>query len=463
MRAAHRTSRPGLPGIVRCAIGLLAIAGVATPSAALAQVFIASRPHPPFSIAPLFVSATVRNEDIARPHGALPVTVSWSVALPADRTAADIAQDLYLLWPGEITGTAGPDGADAGLARQVESLGFRIKEHGRLRLAARSRATIGTGAGVRDLGHAPFVTFVRPEGPAREARGASLVHIPWIPELASIDWLARLEVPVKDAISPRRVSWLEDTFWGRRHIIALSFGDVGYVTLYPLYFGARNRVIPLAPDFSQLLINFTDAGHLKIDELAPSSARRRPSETRENTEAFSLPLLASDGLTPQVLRVQFTYFRGRVPWRPILFSALFLGLGNLTGPLVAALIRRLAAILRAHVHVGRGGVAGRESGAVPSRETLERLRPGETTYDDVVRLCGGDPDEEQRLPSGEICSVVYRGRRIMPRRQRSFGWFATVSQWDVEQHEVQIDFERQRVRDIQARVRRSRLAQPAGV
>ena len=56
-----------------------------------------------------------------------------------------------------------------------------------------------------------------------------------------------------------------------------------------------------------------------------------------------------------------------------------------------------------------------------------------------------------------------RGQRVVPHRRRSFGWFATVGHWDVEDHEVQIDFERDRVRDVQARVRRSRLTeQPLG-
>jgi len=43
----------------------------------------------------------------------------------------------------------------------------------------------------------------------------------------------------------------------------------------------------------------------------------------------------------------------------------------------------------------------------------------------------------------------------VPHRRRSLGWFATVSHWDVEDHEVQIDFERDLVRDVQARIRRS--------
>ena len=48
-----------------------------------------------------------------------------------------------------------------------------------------------------------------------------------------------------------------------------------------------------------------------------------------------------------------------------------------------------------------------------------------------------------------------------PHHGRRFGWFSTVSHWDVEQQEVQIDFEGERVRDIQARIRRTR-AQAAG-
>jgi hypothetical protein len=40
---------------------------------------------------------------------------------------------------------------------------------------------------------------------------------------------------------------------------------------------------------------------------------------------------------------------------------------------------------------------------------------------------------------------------------------ATVHHWEVEQNEVQIDFEQGRVRDIQIRIRRTRQTQPADV
>src|SRR5205823_10563735 len=124
---------------------------------------------------------------------------------------------------------------------------------------------------------------------------------------------------------------------------------------------------------------------------------RQMSETRGNTEAFRLPLLASEGLVPQVLKIQFAYFAGRLAWRPILISALFLGLGNLTGPLVGALARRLGRTLRARVHVGRGEAPGRERGTIPSEETLRQIRPGQTSYEEVPRLCGPHPQEQARL------------------------------------------------------------------
>ena len=458
-RASRRVRR--LRDLGGSVLALLLLSAV--PGRAHAQVFIASHPESDFRVGPLFVSASVGPQNLVQSPSVLTVSVSWSLTLAPHRRAADIAQDLYLLWPGEVVGTAGAAGADPPLVRQVEALGFKVKEHGSLRLSARGRTEMGTSTGLRPLGDAPFVTFARDGGPAAGARGATYIRVPWAPELASLDWLVRLELPLKGGIVRRRVSWMEDMFWGRRYVITLGFGDVGYVSLYPLYFGARDRIVPLARDFSMLVINFADAGHLKVDAVIPASASQQPSETRSNTEVFRLPLLASEGLAPQVLKVQFAYFTGRLAWRPILISLLFLGLGNLTGPLVNAVVRRLSRTLRARIHVGRGEAPGRETGAIPSEETLGQIRPGETSYQEVLRLCGRNAEEQARVPAGETRSLLYRGQRVVPHRRRSFGWFATVGHWDVEDHEVQIDFERDRVRDVQARVRRSRLTeQPLG-
>jgi hypothetical protein len=440
---------------------LLLLLLCAAPGVARGQVFIASRPDPDFGIGPLFVSASVKPADVEGAQAPVTVTVAWSLVLPPRRKAVDIAQDLYLMWPAEVAGTPGAAAADPALVSRLGVLGFRIKESGRLRLSARSRTDMGTGPGTGfvTLGEAPFVTFVRDGGPAA-ARGAAYIQIPWKPEMASLDWLVRLELPLRDVIVARRVSWIEETFWGRRHDLTLGFGDVGSVSLYALYYGARNRVVPLARDFSMLQVNFANAAHLKVDEVIPATATRRMSETRADTESFRLPLVGSEGLAPQQLKIRFSYFSGRLPWRPILISALLLGIGNLTGPLFLVLARRVARTLRTRIHVGRAAEGGRQSGTIPPRDALEQVRPGRTTYEDVLRLFGPQAEVQERVPAGATRTLVYRGQRVVPHRRRSFGWFATVSHWDVEDHEVQIDFERDLVRDIQARIRRSQPGTP---
>ena len=205
--------------------------------------------------------------------------------MPPHRKAADVAQDLYLMWPGEVAGTPGTAGTDPDLVRRLGEGGFRVKENGRLRLLARSRTDMGTGTstGFVTLGEAPFVTFVR-EGGLRWSRRRPC------PTLEAgdgePDWLVRLEIPVREVVVATRVSWIEETFWGRRYLLTLGFGDVGYASLYPLYFGARDRVVPLARDFSMLQVNFSNAAHLKVEELIPATATRHLSETRADTETF---------------------------------------------------------------------------------------------------------------------------------------------------------------------------------
>jgi len=79
------------------------------PVAAEGQVFLASRPNPEFTIGPLFVRATVTPE-----HQAVTVDILWSLVIPPTKSAADMEQDLYLLWPGPVGGAlpgASPDSA----------------------------------------------------------------------------------------------------------------------------------------------------------------------------------------------------------------------------------------------------------------------------------------------------------------------------------------------------------------
>jgi hypothetical protein len=49
---------------------------------------------------------------------------------------------------------------------------------------------------------------------------------------------------------------------------------------------------------------------------------------------------------------------------------------------------------------------------------------------------------------------------VVPRHAHRFGWVTTVGAWDVEHHEVEVELERDVVRDVQAQVRRSQLEGP---
>ena len=100
------------------------------------------------------------------------------------------------------------------------------------------------------------------------------------------------------------------------------------------------------------------------------------------------------------------------------------------------------------------------SGVVAGPETLRRIVPGRTTHEEVLRLFGNDVEEHSRLTAPDQKTLVYRGRRLVPQRRRALGFLATVEHWDAEEHEVTIDLERDVVRDVQARVRRSRVSAP---
>src|SRR5262249_26055006 len=191
------------------------------------------------------------------------------------------------------------------------------------------------------------------DGPRGPSRAATYVRIPWTPRMIETEWLTTLTMTTPDVIGTKPVSWVEETFWGPRYVATLGFGDVGSTTLYPLYFEQRHRVVPIAQDYSLLLLSFESANHLRLYEVVPGTAARRASESRENVESLSVPLIASAGIQPQTLRAEFIYFRGRIAWRPIIISLLFLLLGNATGPLVVPLIRQLLRRLAARVQFRR--------------------------------------------------------------------------------------------------------------
>ena len=140
--------------------------------------------------------------------------------------------------------------------------------------------------------------------------------------LANRTFLVRLRMGLPRLVKPREATWVENAFWGRRHTASLTFNDVRPRAMFPLYLENRHRVIRLADEPSQLIINFAHAGTLKIQDVFPQTASRRKSETLESTEVVSLFLDHSEGRTPQVLTVQFGYYTGWQSWAPVLIPIL---------------------------------------------------------------------------------------------------------------------------------------------
>jgi len=439
----------------------LALTGVlllaAVPAVTHAQVFLASKPHPGFEIGPLFVRATVTPE-----LGAVPIDVTWSVSVPANRTVGDLEQDVTLLWPGGLVHD-GKAPRDPALAKYISDHGFKVVDGGRVDMFAidqfgppgHRRQPIAAGAA--------FVTFVRESETLGPSAPGTLIRIPWDHRVVNRAFLMRISMKVKDIIKPKSGTWLEHTLWGNRYRLTLSFGEVRQRAIFPLYLENRDRVIRLSEDPAQMMVDFAENERLKIDEMAPGSARRVPSETRKKTDTVSVFLDRSEGLTPQTLAVQFGYFSGLQSWAPVLIPLAIFAAGNVGGVLLRTLAERLSKRWAGRVGFWRRREeeVTRETGVVLDRETLARIIPGTTTYQQVLDLCGRTVEERQTLNEPERRTLIYRGKRIVPGRRRVAGLLATVTHWDVEDHETEIIVERDIVRDVQAHVRRARLLEPA--
>jgi hypothetical protein len=427
------------------------------PTPAPGQVFLASEPHPVFTVGPLFVRATVTPvlDSVA-------VEILWSLVVPPDRSAADLEQDIYFLWPGSVLAERGAGPGEPALASYVEHRGFTVIDAGRLALFSQSLFQVDTNEPPSPIaGGAPYVTFVRQGGALGLTAPVTYIRIPWTPYQVNRARLMDLQFRAKGLVAPRHASWIENAFWGPRSVITLSFNDVRNRGLFPLYFEHRDRLIRLAEDPSQLMLNFTDAAHLKVDQTSPASSRRHLSETLDDTEVVSLFLDRSEGITPQLLTVQFGYFSGWRAWAPVIIPAAFFILGNLAAPVVKFLGERAARSVRSHFLFRRQGTAAsQDSGVVIPRETLARIIPGETTHAQVLHLCGPDAETRERMSAPHQRTLVYRGRQVIPHRRPIFRWLAHVTTWDIEDHEVEISFEHDVVSDVQARVRRVRQATP---
>jgi hypothetical protein len=266
----------------------------------------------------------------------------------------------------------------------------------------------------------------------------------------------------RNLIKRQSSTWVQRVFSGPRYAVSLGFSDVGPPAMFAAYFPQRERLIRLT-DPARLTIEFAQADEVAIDHIAPESSRRERSQNAENTDAVSLFLTHGDGLTPQTLTVRFTYFSGLQSWGAVAIPLAFFVLGNAAAPLFRMLGERLLRIVTARVQLDRkrAGERARQTGVVLSREQLARIVPGETTYDAVLAQCGREMEESEGLSEPGRKTLVYRGRREVPERRWTWGWVATVSRWIVEDHEVQVVVDGGIVRDVQARVRRSRVASGA--
>ncbi|HEY7203028.1 MAG TPA: hypothetical protein VIA61_01955 [Methylomirabilota bacterium] len=429
---------------------------VLAPGPARAQLFIATQPDPSFTIGPLAIRATVREGP-----GPVPVVVAFSLQPSPDQKLVDPGQDLYLLWPGEVADAMPGRKPDAALARYVTDRGFDVTAEGRIGLAARNLSDEGRLES--QPGGAPFVTFVQ-TGALGLSPPATFIRIPWTPRLIDRSWLIELTMDTAGLVKPQKVGWVERLVRGVHYRVAIGFHEVRDRPLFPMYFAHRDRVVHLADAPAELVVQFPQSDRLKIDEVYPPTSIRRLSETLESTEIVSLFLDRSDGLTPQQLAVQFGYFSRAQTALLVAAPLVLLALGQAMGPLLGRGLARVIGVAAARVQLGgwRPGGRRREQGVILAREVLERIKPGTTTREEVLRLCGAEVERQERLPPSTRTTLIYRGRRLVPESHRILGWLTTVRHWEVEGHEVRIELEGEIVRDVQAEVRRYRLGPEAG-
>jgi len=413
--------------MIKSCVALAAVvcAAVATPVPGHAQVFLASRPHPDFTIGPLFVVASV-----SPGVGHVTVNLSWSLTTGPVTSKADIEQDLYLLWPAEIVESTAPGPAEPQLVREVERRGLAVVGSGRLVLRSRDRMLLGTAALGEPVPVTPsYVNFTRP---GTQAGAVAYIKIPWTPSLADQLSIVTLVLPLRGLLTPKAGTWLEDLFWGGRQVLTTGFGDLGppALGLFALYYERRDRIVHLARDYSLVIANFGDSDHLKIEEISPPTAVRRQSRVRAGSEVVALTLLPSQDVATQSLRVQYHYFGGRINWRPIVISALILLVTNFAGVLMFStdMSRRIRRRRRARRRFA--AAAASPNGGVPSRDSLVNLIPAGTRYDEVVARFGRPDEEHERVTPPGRRTIIYRAAD------------------GTEQHEVAIELHDDRVREV---------------
>ena len=438
--------------VLRC---VLLAALVLAPAHAHAQIFIASRPDPPFAIGPLSIRATVT-------PSLTPVDLEmrWALDIPPGKSRVGIEQDIFLLWPGEVTSPRGRAAGDKALAQYVEKRGFAVVGDGRLPLYAQNIYAEGVEAAPKSAGEADYVTFIQDSHALGLSPAATWIRIPWTPQMANVTYMMSLLMRVGGVIKPRQLHWYESVFTGERHQFSLSFNEVRDRPIFPMYAEHRDRAVRLAEAPAELVVHFTNSDHLRIEQVYPPTSIRRLSETLESTEVVSLFMGSAEGIVPQHMTVQFGYFSRLQGLMIVLIPLLLLAAGPALGPAIGRAMPGLLARVRSRLHLGASEARPRAHGVVLAPETLDRIVPGKTSREDVLRLCGREVEEEERLDQPDRRVLVYRGWRAVPETRRRMKWVATVEAWEIIAQEARIEIERDVVKDVQVRIRRSRGPNP---
>jgi hypothetical protein len=414
--------------LFRALVAALALTGALT-SEASAQIFLASKPHPDFAVGPLFVIANVR------PDLTVTVNLSFSLTLRKGAARAAMDQDLFLLWPAEVAEPGAPGPADPILTREIHAAGLVVVRSGRLVLRSRDRTLVGTGQLGESLPEvASYVTVTRRGPLGSQVAPVSYIRIPWTPTLADPRIVTTLVIPLRGLVTAKPASWVAETFWGRRWILTAGFGDLGspVMPLYSIYFDHRDRVVRLGHEFSQVIATFSDSDHLLIDGFEPPAATRRPSLIRTGNEVVSLTLAPVDGIAPQNLEVQFSYFAGQIAWRPIVVSAVLLLLANVGGTVMFG--REMFGIIRARRRARVAAERFRAEWRAGDAQAMALV--GAATYEDIVARWGTPDEDHERLSAPGRRSMVYRAQN------------------NGQAHEVEIEITDGRVSEIERRVYR---------
>ena len=281
---------------------------------------------------------------------------------------------------------------------------------------------------------ASYVSLTRRGPLAAQVSPVTYVKIPWTRKLAEPLLVTTIVLPLRGLVTPKPASWIAETFWGRRWILTAGYGDLGspVMPLYSIYFERRERVLPLAPGFSQVIASFSDSDHLLIDSIEPPAATRRPSRIRAGSEVVALVLNPVEGIAPQNLQVQFSYFAGRIAWRPIVVSLVLLLLTNIAGAIMFG--REMFGVMRTRRRAK--AAAERLRAEWTTGDAQAGALVGTATYDDIVARWGPPDEDRERLSKPGQRTIVYRARK------------------KGQAHEVTIELTDGRVTEIERRVYR---------